>query len=152
MYEGDWCPSITEKWNAKYSSRVYYYLGKLHLTHLWFGPFNKTHLWFKTYHLTHISYLLLDTCYPPLPFSLENPLYYISQNYNPIRTPKKKIELSPFLYIKIPKIPIPIIPFSLYFDCQKKLYLLYWLLARRCTEAWVFLYIRYEMILQGLLK
>ena len=65
--------------------------------------FNNVHPWFKSYILTHLRWLLLDPRYPPLPFSLEIPLYYISQNYNPNTTLKKRKELSPFLYLRTPK-------------------------------------------------
>ena len=42
--------------------------------------FNNVYPWFKSYHLTHLRWALLDPCYPPLPFPLENLIYYISQN------------------------------------------------------------------------
>ena len=42
--------------------------------------FNNAHPWFKSCHLTHLRWSLLDPRYPPLPFPLENLLYYITQN------------------------------------------------------------------------
>ena len=42
--------------------------------------FNKAYLWFKTYHLTQLKCPPLDISYLALPFLLQNPLYYISQN------------------------------------------------------------------------
>ena len=42
--------------------------------------FNNAHLWFKSCHFTHLRWPPLDPRYPPLPFSLENLIYYISQN------------------------------------------------------------------------
>ena len=78
--------------------------------------FNSAHPWFKSCHLTHLRWLPLDPRYPHLPFPLENPLYYISQNLNRIRILKKTSSL-PLSTLKPPKIPKPIIPFSLYFDC-----------------------------------
>ena len=51
-----------------------------------FVRFNSIYLWFKSYHLTHLRWPPLDTCYPSLPFSLKNPLYYISHNRNIIRS------------------------------------------------------------------
>ena len=42
--------------------------------------FNSAHPWFKSCHLTHLRWAPLDPRYPPLPFPLENFLYYISQN------------------------------------------------------------------------
>ena len=48
--------------------------------------FNNTYPWFKSYHLTHLRWPLLDPHYPPLSFSLKNPLYYISHNKNWIRS------------------------------------------------------------------
>ena len=70
--------------------------------------FNSAHLWFKSCHLTHLRWPPLDPHYPPLPFPLENPFYYISQNQNPNITLKKRNELSPSLYIRTPN------PFPLY--------------------------------------
>ena len=50
----------------------------------------------------------------------------------------------PFSTLEPQKIPKSIIPFSLYFDCQSEI-LEHLQARRRCAEAWVFLYIRYEM-------
>ena len=42
--------------------------------------FNSFHPWFKSYHLTHLRWPPLNPRYSFLPFSLENLIYYISQN------------------------------------------------------------------------
>ena len=42
--------------------------------------FNNAHPWFKSCHLTHLRWSMLVPRYPPLPFPLENLLYYITQN------------------------------------------------------------------------
>ena len=48
--------------------------------------FNNAYPWFKSYHLTHLRWPLLDPRYPPLPFPLKNPIYYIGHNRNRIRS------------------------------------------------------------------
>ena len=56
--------------------------------------FKSAYPWFKSYHLTHLSWPPLDTRYPPLPFPLKNPLYYISHSRNRIRSNILKIIFS----------------------------------------------------------
>ena len=113
--------------------------------------FNNAHPWFKSCHLAHLRWAPLDPRYPPLPISLENLIYYISQNQNPKIPLIIRPSSLPLSTFEPPKIPKPIIPFSLYFDCQS-LILEHLQARRRCAkaEAWVFLYIRYEMSFQGL--
>ena len=116
--------------------------------------FNNAHLWFKSCHLTHLMWASLDLRYPPLSFLLENIIYYISQNQNAIKTLNQNairpssLPLSTFKPLKIPK---PTILFSLCFDFQN-LIPKHLQARRRCAEAeaWVFLYIRYEMSFEGL--
>ena len=56
--------------------------------------FNSVYQWFKSYYLTHLRWSPLDPRYPPLSFSLKNPLYYISHNKNKIRSNILKNDLS----------------------------------------------------------
>ena len=103
------------------------YKGKLHLPTCGLTCFNSAHPWFKRYYLTHMRWSPLNRHYPPLPFPLENPLYYISQNQNPNKTLKRRTSsllLSTFEFLKIPK---PIIPFSLHLDCPSE----FWTLASK---------------------
>ena len=56
--------------------------------------FNSAYPWFKSYHLTHLRWPPLDPRYPPQPFPLKNPLYYISHNRNRIRNNITKNDFS----------------------------------------------------------
>ena len=59
---------------------IYIYRKNITLPLCGLACFNSVHPWFKSCHLTHLTWPPLDPRYPPLPFPLENPLYYISQN------------------------------------------------------------------------
>ena len=70
--------------------------------------FNNAHLWFKSCHLTHLRWAPLDPRYPPLPFLLENLIYYISQHQNTIRILETGLNSLPLSTFKPSKIPKPI--------------------------------------------
>ena len=70
--------------------------------------FNNAHPWFKSCHLTHLRWASLDPRYPPLPFPLENLIYYISQHQNTFRTLETGLSSLPLATFKPLKIPKPI--------------------------------------------
>ena len=117
IYVLEWKRKKLMKWGQNSNQTILIILrGNCTLPTYGLARFNSAHLWFKSCHLTHLRWPPLDPRYPHLPFPLENPLYYIRQNLNRIRTLKKMSSL-PLSPIEPPKIPKPIIPFSLYFDC-----------------------------------
>ena len=143
--------SITQNFTHISSWRIIKIRGNCNLPTCGLACFNNAHPWFKSFHLTHLRWALLDPRYPPLPFPLENLIYYISQHQNTIKTLETGLSSFPLSTFEPSKIPKPIIPFTLYFDCQN-LIPEHLQARRRCAEAeaWVFVYIGYEMSFQGL--
>ena len=75
-------------------THFFFFFGNCTLLTCGLACFNSVYLWFKSYHLTHLSWPPLNLRYPPQPFPLKNPLYYISHNRNRIRSNITKNDFS----------------------------------------------------------